>query len=156
MLTLYNISVDRYPFDKMECKMTFSLIIQQALRVKLEPKCQWNVPIDKANQKVSVRNSIWKLKLIHILDTNHTNKISLYLLQVRQFYVEHIIGYQLETDNQSSITVSIFGQRSFSKMFSTTYLPTICLLVLVQMTFYFPEENFQVRAMVSQGYNHNF
>ena len=50
--------VDRFPFDKMECKMTFSLIIQQALRVKLEPKCQWNVPIDKANQKVSVLNSL--------------------------------------------------------------------------------------------------
>ena len=76
--------------------------------------------------------------------------------KVRQFYLEHIIGYQLEIDNQSSITVSIFGQRSFSKMFSTTYLPTLCLLVLVQMTFYFPEENFQVRAMVSQGYNHIF
>ena len=76
--------------------------------------------------------------------------------KVRQFYLEHIIGYQLKTDNQSLITVSIFGQRSFSKMFSTTYLPTLCLLVLVQMTFYFPEENFQVRAMVSQGYDHNF
>ena len=76
--------------------------------------------------------------------------------KVRQFYLEHIIGYQLKTDNQSLITVSIFGQRSFSKMFSTTYLPTLCLLVLVQMTFYFPEENFQVRAMVSQGYNHIF
>ena len=34
-------------------------------------------------------------------------------------------------------------------MFSTTYLPTFCLLILVQMTFYFPEDNFQVRATVS-------
>ena len=39
--------------------------------------------------------------------------------------------------------------RSFGKMFSTTYLPTFCLLILVQMTFYFPEDNFQVRATVS-------
>ena len=34
-------------------------------------------------------------------------------------------------------------------MFSTTYLPTFCLLVLVLMTFYFPEDNFQVRATVA-------
>ena len=34
-------------------------------------------------------------------------------------------------------------------MFSTTYLPTFCLLILVQMTFYFPEDNFQVRATVA-------
>ena len=149
MLKLYILFVDRFPFDKMECKMTFSLIIQQALRVKLEPKCQWNVPIDKANQKVSILNSLWKRKLIYKIVNDIFTK-------VRQFYLEHIIGYQLEIDNQSSITVSIFGQRSFSKMFSTTYLPTLCLLVLVQMTFYFPEENFQVRAMVSQGYNHIF
>ena len=133
--------------------MTFSLIIQQALRVKLEPKCQWNVPIDKANQKVSVLNSLWKRKLIY----NICFLVNVLIFtKVRQFYLEHIIGYQLKTDNQSLITVSIFGQRSFSKMFSTTYLPTLCLLVLVQMTFYFPEENFQVRAMVSQGYDHNF
>ena len=65
MLKLYILFVDRFPFDKMECKMTFSLIIQQALRVKLEPKCQWNVPIDKANQKVSILNSLWKRKLIY-------------------------------------------------------------------------------------------
>ena len=42
----------RYPFDKMECTITFSPIIQQALRVKLEPKCQWKVPIHKENEKV--------------------------------------------------------------------------------------------------------
>ena len=58
-------------------------------------------------------------------------------------------GFQPQDENGTIVTIRMYVTRSFGKMFSTTYLPTFCLLILVQMTFYFPEENFQVRATVS-------
>ena len=72
-----------------------------------------------------------------------------FFFKVGEFIVNDIIVYQPYSSNQTEISLSIFVQRSFVKMFSTTYLPTFCLLILVQMTFYFPEDNFQVRATVA-------
>ena len=59
-------------------------------------------------------------------------------------------GFQPKSNpNGTKVEIRMHVTRSFGKMFSTTYLPTFCLLILVQMTFYFPEDNFQVRATVS-------
>ena len=54
--------------------------------------------------------------------------------------------------NGTSIKIEIHISRSFIKFFTTTYLPTFCLLILVQLTFYFPEDNFQIRGTVTLRY----
>ncbi len=56
--------------------------------------------------------------------------------------------------NGTDLVVEIHITRSFWRLFSSTYLPTFCLLILVQMTFYFPEDNFQVRQYLTHGYSY--
>lgn len=68
---------------------------------------------------------------------------------VGEFTVTEMKGKPAGNGKQKYIDIEIHIKRSPGKMFSSTYLPTFCLLVLVQMTFYFPEDNFQVRATVS-------
>jgi hypothetical protein len=66
-----------------------------------------------------------------------------------EFMITKVHAYQPPDVNQTAVTINLYITRSFWKMFSTTYLLTFCLLMLVQMTFYFPEDNFQVRATVA-------
>ena len=40
-------------------------------------------------------------------------------------------------------------RRSFWKIFTTIYWPTLALLIIVQLSFYFPDDNIQVRATVT-------
>ena len=47
-------------------------------------------------------------------------------------------------DNFDAVIIQVDIKRSFRRMFSTTYLPTMCLLIIVHLSFYFPEDNFQV------------
>ena len=55
-------------------------------------------------------------------------------------------GYQLQDGEVVMIQVHI--KRSFRRMLSTTYLPSLCLIFIAGATFYFPEELFQARVVV--------
>ena len=70
-------------------------------------------------------------------------------ITVGEYRVTKIEGYQPMDNNRTKISIMVHITRSFWGTFTTTYLPTFCLLILVQMTFYFPEENFQVRIIDS-------
>ena len=65
-------------------------------------------------------------------------------ITVGEYRVTNMVGYQPIEQNRTKIIIMIYITRSFWGTFTTTYLPTFCLLILVQMTFYFPEDNFQV------------
>ena len=56
--------------------------------------------------------------------------------------------FRPEKYNATQMIVNIHMQRSCWKIFITTYLPTLAILIIVQLTFYFPEDNIQVRATV--------
>ena len=99
--------------------MTFKLVPRQANVVQLAPSCPKKLPLIPDKETVG------------------------------EFTITEIIVQQPVDSNKDQITVKVYIRRSFMKSFSTTYLPTFCLLILVQMTFYFPEDNFQVRATVS-------
>ena len=71
------------------------------------------------------------------------------VMTIGEFKIVQMQCFQPRNSSGELINVRIDITRAVGKMFSTTYLPTLCLLVLVQMTFYFPEHNFQVRATVS-------
>ena len=65
-------------------------------------------------------------------------------ITVGEYRVTKIEGFQPVEYNRTKINIRVYITRSFWGTFTTTYLPTFSLLILVQMTFYFPEDNFQV------------
>ena len=65
-------------------------------------------------------------------------------ITVGEYRVTKIEGFQPADYNRTKINIMVYITRSFWGTFTTTYLPTFSLLILVQMTFYFPEDNFQV------------
>ena len=69
-------------------------------------------------------------------------------ITVGEYRVSRIEGYQPVEHNRTKINIVVYIKRSFWGTFTTTYLPTFSLLILVQMTFYFPEENFQVKYIL--------
>ena len=66
-------------------------------------------------------------------------------ITVGEYRVTKIEGFQPVEYNRTKINIRVYITRSFWGTFTTTYLPTFSLLILVQMTFYFPEDNFQVK-----------
>ena len=70
-------------------------------------------------------------------------------ITVGEYRVTKIEGFQPVEYNRTKINIRVYITRSFWGTFTTTYLPTFSLLILVQMTFYFPEDNFQVNLYFS-------
>ena len=71
-----------------------------------------------------------------------------YIFFTGEFRLNKIEAFRPEKYNATQMIVNILMQRSFWKIFITTYLPTLAILIIVQLTFYFPEDNIQVRATV--------
>lgn len=62
---------------------------------------------------------------------------------------EFFLGdFCVKQPRSSEVIIEFKVKRSFWKVISTTYIPTIALLIIVQLTFYFPLENIQIRATV--------
>ena len=68
-------------------------------------------------------------------------------------YKKYVLsGKENGTDDEVSFTVTggeiiiivLHLKRSFNRMLTTTYLPSLCLIMIAQASFYFPMGNFQV------------
>ena len=111
-----------FPFDTQICHVMLRVIKHQDNFVKLHPICPWELPLNEE-------------------------------LTVGEYRIYKLEGYQPSLEswerNKTKIAIKIHIDRFIWGRILTTYLPIIFLLAIVQMTFYFPEDNFQARITVS-------
>ena len=107
-----------YPFNVQKCNITMKLPAHQDEFVQLQPKQSFPIPLDGE------------------------------LSNVGQFHIVRVEQIRPSEFNATKIVVQVLMKRSPWKTFTATYIPTIALLIIVQLSFYFPEDNFQVRATV--------
>ena len=116
------LDLEYFPFDTQICHLMLRLIRHQDNFVKLHPICPWDLPLEEE-------------------------------LTVGEYIIYKLEGYQPSLEslerNKTKIAIKIHISRFIWGRILTTYLPTIFLLAIVQMTFYFPEDNFQARITVS-------
>ena len=116
------LDLEYFPFDMQICHLMLKVIRHQENFVKLYPICPWDIPLKED-------------------------------LTVGEYRIYKLEGYQPSLEswkrNKTKIAIKIHIARFIWGRILTTYLPVIFLLAIVQMTFYFPEDNFQARITVS-------
>ena len=70
-------------------------------------------------------------------------------ITVGEYRITKLEAFQPSFRNKTQISVKIHITRFIWGKITTAYLPTIFLLIIVHLTFYFPEDNFQVRITIS-------
>ena len=63
------------------------------------------------------------------------------------FEIQKVLLNPSKNFNQTKIIIHVYLKRSISKSFTYNFIPTLALLMIVHFTFYFPEDNLQMRAM---------